>query len=54
MSAEFDSAKAAAAVNVKDQDDGSRFIPSPNDPMQVCRLIMAEDYLVEQRITLRR
>lgn len=54
MSAEFDPAKTAAGVTIADQDNDDRFIPSPSDPMQVCRLIVAEDYLVEQRITLRR
>lgn len=54
MTDEFDPAATAAGIAVNGQDDADRIIPSPHDPMQVCRLIMARDYMAEQRITLRR
>lgn len=55
MSGAFDAAATAASIPVDNpQGDDARIIPSPSDPMRVCRLIVAEDHMVEQRLTLRR
>ncbi|WP_405750039.1 phage/plasmid primase, P4 family [Streptomyces sp. NBC_00012] len=53
MITEFDPASASANINVVAPAPEERFIPSPNDPMEVARLVIL-DYLTDGKLTLRR